>query len=82
MIITIYKKSKGSSKGIYVKYDGALYDENYKIIVDNEVKMNTWRNYIEHLYKDTSKSEMVPDIGQMDNLPIMTEEVKKATFLT
>ena len=54
------------------------HDENDKIIVDKELKINTWRNYIEQLYEDTSRPERVPDFGQMENLPIMIEEVERA----
>jgi len=40
--------------------------------------MNTWRNYIGHIYENTSRPERVSDFGQRDNLPIMTEEVDGA----
>lgn len=35
-------------------------------------------NYIEQLYEDTSRLERVPDFDQMENLPIMIEEVERA----
>lgn len=49
----------------------------WQIIVDKEEKMNTWRNYIEYLYEDTSRPEMVPDFGEMNNLFLMSVEVEK-----
>lgn len=55
-----------------------LHDENDKIIVHKEVKMDTWRNYIEHLYEPASRPEKVPDFVQIDNLLIMSEEVERA----
>lgn len=74
----LHKKVKEAA-GMYKSNTmGRLHDENDKIIVDKEEKMTTWRNYIEQLYEDTSRSERVPDFDQMENLPIMIEEVERA----
>jgi len=74
----LHKKVKETA-GMYKSNTmGRLHDENDKIIVDKEEKMTTWRNYIEQLYEGISRLERVPDFDQMENLPIMIEEVKRA----
>jgi len=40
-------------------------------------KIDTWKNYIEKLLEDGNRSEYQPEFTSTNNVPIMTEEVKK-----
>jgi hypothetical protein len=74
----LHKKVKEAAGTYKSNTMGRLHDENDKIIVDKKEIMNTWRNYIEQLYEDISRPKRVPDFSQMENLPIMIEEVVRA----
>lgn len=55
------EKSAGIYKSNTIK---RLKDENDRIIVGKEEKMNTWRNYIQYRYDNTSGPERIPEFVQ------------------
>lgn len=74
----MHKKVKEAIGIFKVSNNGRLHDKNNQIILDKHKKIHTWKNHVEELFWDDNKSEYQPELTATNNMPIMTEGIKKA----